>query len=139
LLRLTRPSGPSISFNWTRTGNPASANNLSIGGDMHLHHTNTTGEPLSKHSCKKTRPPLCSSGQGSWLQIQRFGFDSQRYHIFRGVVGLKRGPHTLVSLIDHLCCLAVKVPAYRSRGPGSIPDATRFSEKWVCNGVHSAS
>jgi hypothetical protein len=29
---------------------------------------------------------------------------------------------------------------YRSRGPGSIPGATRFSEKWwVWNGVHSAS
>jgi hypothetical protein len=26
-------------------------------------------------------------------------------------------------------CLVVGVPAYRSRGPGSIPDATRFSEK----------
>jgi hypothetical protein len=36
--------------------------------------------------------------------------------------------------------LVVRVPGYRSRGPGSIPDATRFSEKqWVCKGVHSAS
>jgi hypothetical protein len=25
--------------------------------------------------------------------------------------------------------LVVRVPGYRSRGPGSIPDATRFSEK----------
>jgi hypothetical protein len=25
--------------------------------------------------------------------------------------------------------LAVRVPGYRSRGPGSIPGATRFSEK----------
>jgi hypothetical protein len=34
----------------------------------------------------------------------------------------------------------VRVPGHRSRGPGSIPDATRFSEKeWVWNGVHSAS
>jgi hypothetical protein len=33
-----------------------------------------------------------------------------------------------------------RVPGYRSRGLGSIPDATRFSEKqWVWNGVHSAS
>jgi hypothetical protein len=36
--------------------------------------------------------------------------------------------------------LVVKVPGHRSTGPGSIPDATRFSEKlWVWNGVHSAS
>jgi hypothetical protein len=34
----------------------------------------------------------------------------------------------------------VRVPGYRSRGPGSIPGVTRFSEKqWVWNGVHSAS
>jgi hypothetical protein len=31
-------------------------------------------------------------------------------------------------LHDRLCGLVVKVPGYRSRGPGSIP-ATRFSEK----------
>jgi hypothetical protein len=33
------------------------------------------------------------------------------------------------------CCLVVRVPGYRSRDPGSIPCATRFSEKkWVWNG-----
>jgi hypothetical protein len=30
---------------------------------------------------------------------------------------------------DRLCRLVVRVPGYRSRGLGSIPDATRFSEK----------
>jgi hypothetical protein len=30
---------------------------------------------------------------------------------------------------DHLCGLVVRVPGYRSRGPGSIADAARFSEK----------
>jgi hypothetical protein len=30
---------------------------------------------------------------------------------------------------DRLCGLVVKVPSYRSTGPGSIPGATRFSEK----------
>jgi hypothetical protein len=34
--------------------------------------------------------------------------------------------------------LVFRVPDYRSRGPGSIPGATRFSAKlWVWNGVHS--
>jgi hypothetical protein len=28
------------------------------------------------------RPPLWYSGQSSWLQIQRSGFDSRRYQIF---------------------------------------------------------
>jgi hypothetical protein len=41
---------------------------------------------------------------------------------------------------DHLCSLGVRVPGYRSRGPGFDSGATRFSEKyWVWNGVHSAS
>jgi hypothetical protein len=31
---------------------------------------------------------------------------------------------------DRLCGLVVRVTGYRSRGPGSIPDATRFSEKY---------
>jgi hypothetical protein len=30
---------------------------------------------------------------------------------------------------DHLCGLVVRVPGYRSRGPGLVPDATRFYEK----------
>jgi hypothetical protein len=30
---------------------------------------------------------------------------------------------------DRLCGLVASVPRYRSRGPGSIPGATRFSEK----------
>jgi hypothetical protein len=30
---------------------------------------------------------------------------------------------------DHTCGLVVRVPGYSSRGPGSIPCATRFSEK----------
>jgi hypothetical protein len=43
------------------------------------------------------RPPLWSSGQRSWLQIQRSGFDSRRYQIFCEVVGLERGPLSLMS------------------------------------------
>jgi hypothetical protein len=31
--------------------------------------------------------------------------------------------------VDRLCGLLVRVPGYISRGPGSIPGATRFSEK----------
>jgi hypothetical protein len=35
----------------------------------------------------------------------------------------------VVSAVDSLCGLVVRVPGYRSRGLGSIPGATRFSEK----------
>jgi hypothetical protein len=34
-----------------------------------------------------------------------------------------------VDFVDRLCGLVVRVPGYRSRCPGSIPCATRFSEK----------
>jgi hypothetical protein len=41
--------------------------------------------------------------------------------------------------LDRLCGLVARIPGYRSRGPGSIPEATGFSEKqWLWNGVHSA-
>jgi hypothetical protein len=45
-------------------------------------------------------PPLWSSGH--WLQIQRSGFDSWRYQIFWKVVGLERGPLSLVSTIEEI-------------------------------------
>jgi hypothetical protein len=45
------------------------------------------------------------------------------------VVGLERGPLSLVSTTDHLIGLVVRVLGYRSRGLGSIPGTTRFSKK----------
>jgi hypothetical protein len=47
-------------------------------------------------------PPLWSSGQSSWLQIRRPGFDSWHYQIFWEVVGLERGPLSLVSTTEEL-------------------------------------
>jgi hypothetical protein len=35
----------------------------------------------------------------------------------------------MFSYFDRLCGLVVRVPGYKSRGPGSIPGTTRFSEK----------
>jgi hypothetical protein len=56
---------------------------------------------------------------------------------------MKQGRYKRTELIlmkvngDRLCGLVVRVPGYRSRGPGSIPGDTRFSEKQlVWNGVH---
>jgi hypothetical protein len=51
---------------------------------------------------EESRPPLWSSGQSSWLQIQRCGFDSRRY------VGLERGPLSLMSTIEELLVLGRK-------------------------------
>jgi hypothetical protein len=47
-------------------------------------------------------PPLWSSDQSSWLQIQRSEFDFRRYQIFLEVVGLERGQLSLVSTIGEL-------------------------------------
>jgi hypothetical protein len=46
-------------------------------------------------------PPLWPTDQSSWLRIQRSGFDSRRYQIF-WVVGLERGPLTLVRITEEL-------------------------------------
>jgi hypothetical protein len=35
----------------------------------------------------------------------------------------------LCHVVDRICGLVVRVPAYRSRGPGSITGASRYSEK----------
>jgi hypothetical protein len=59
----------------------------------------------------KGRPPLWSSRQSSWLQIQRSGFYSWRYQIFWEVVGLKRGPLSLVSTIRSYLKEKVAAPA----------------------------
>jgi hypothetical protein len=40
---------------------------------------------------------MWSSGQGSWLQIQRSEFDSRHYQIFWEVLSLERGPLSVVS------------------------------------------
>jgi hypothetical protein len=46
----------------------------------------------------------------------------------------------IFQMLDNLCGLVAWVPGYRSRGLGSFPGTTRFSEKyWAWNGVHSAS
>jgi hypothetical protein len=57
-------------------------------------------------------PPLWSSGQSSWLQIRRLGFDSRHYQRKNKVVGLEWGPLSLVStteeLLDRKVAAAVK-------------------------------
>jgi hypothetical protein len=54
------------------------------------------------------RPPLWSSGQSSWLQIRRPGFDSRHYQ--KKVLGLERGPLSLVSTTEELLDRKVAAP-----------------------------
>jgi hypothetical protein len=48
------------------------------------------------------RLSLWSSGQSSWLQTQRPGFDSHLYQIFWEVVGLELGLFSLASTTEEL-------------------------------------
>jgi hypothetical protein len=45
------------------------------------------------------------------------------------IMKLAEDKSTDFSMLFRLCGLVVRVPGYRSRGPGLIPGATRFSEK----------
>jgi hypothetical protein len=73
-------------------------------------------------------PPLWSGGQSSWLQIQRAGFDSRRYHIFLEVAGLERGPLRLISTIGELLKRKTSGLEIRDYGlRGSSAQTTRHS------------
>jgi hypothetical protein len=54
-------------------------------------------------------PPLWSSGQSSWLQIRKPGFVSRHYQK-KKVVGLERGPLSLVSTTEELLDRKVAAP-----------------------------
>jgi hypothetical protein len=66
----------------------------------------------------ESRPPLWSSGQNSWLQIQSSGFGSRRYQIFWEVVELERDPLSLASTIEELLGRKSKVFGLESREYG---------------------
>jgi hypothetical protein len=82
------------------------------------------------------RPPLWSSGQSSWLQIERPGFDSRPYQIFWKVVGLERHPLSLMSTIEELLerensgsCLESR--KYDRRDPSRWPCDIFYQQKLV--------
>jgi hypothetical protein len=72
------------------------------------------------------RPPLWSSDQSSLLQIQRSGFDSRPYQIFWEVVGLERGPISLVSTIEELLEIKSSGSGLESREYGR-----RIPSRWT--------
>jgi hypothetical protein len=58
------------------------------------------------------------TGQSSWLQIHRSGFDSRHYQIFREVLGLERGPLNLMSITEKLLGKKSSVPGLENRDYG---------------------
>jgi hypothetical protein len=78
------------------------------------------------------RPPLWSSGQSSWLQIRRPGFDSRHYQK-KKVVGLERDPLSLVStteeLLDKSSGSCLENREYCRRDPSRWPRGTLYLQK----------
>jgi hypothetical protein len=90
------------------------------------------------------RPPLWSSGQSSLpqIQIQRFGFDFRRYQIFWQVVGLERGPVSLMSTTEELLKRkssgsGLESREYGSRDPSRWPRGTLYSQKLALSSLTS--
>jgi hypothetical protein len=78
------------------------------------------------------RTPLWSSCQSSWLQIQRTGFDSQSYNFFWQVVGLERGPLSLVIIIEELLERKINGSGLEKREYGH-----KYLSSWQCGTLYS--
>jgi hypothetical protein len=74
--------------------------------------------PANSKAVLRFKRPFCNNldhlcGQSSWLQIRGPGFDSRHYQIFwkkKTVVGLERGPVSLVSTTEELLDRKVAPP-----------------------------
>jgi hypothetical protein len=97
---------------------------------------------------EKSRPPLWSSGQSSWLQILRSGFDSRRYQVSWEVVGLEWGPLSLVSATKELLGRksigsGLENREYSRKDPSRWPHGTLYPQKlaltWPTIGSRSVS
>jgi hypothetical protein len=79
-------------------------------------------------------PPLWSSGQSSWVHIQRSWFYSRRYQIFWEVVGLEPGPLSVVSTIEELLGRnssgsGLESREYGRRNPSRWPRGSLYPQK----------
>jgi hypothetical protein len=77
---------------------------------------------------------LLSGGQIFWLQFRRFGFDSRRYQIFWQIMGLERGPLSLVSTTEKLLernssGSGLEIREYGLRDPSRWPRRTLYPQK----------
>jgi hypothetical protein len=74
------------------------------------HFCHKSATQCGKHEERIGNTDLRSSGQSSWLQIRRPGFDLRHYPK-KKVMGLERGPLGLVSTTEELLNRKVAAPA----------------------------
>jgi hypothetical protein len=80
------------------------------------------------------RLPLWSSGQSSWLQIQRSQVQFPALQNFWEVVGLEQGLLSLVSTIEELLeikssCTGLEIREYGHRDPSRWPCSAHYLQK----------
>jgi hypothetical protein len=91
---------------------------------------------------EESRPHLWSNSQRSFLQIQRSGFDYRNYQIFWEIVGLKRGPPSLVRTTEELLerkssGSGLENRDYRRRDPSLWPRGTLYPQKLALTSLTS--
>jgi hypothetical protein len=85
---------------------------------------------------EESRPPLLSSGQSSWLQIQRSRFDFRQYQIFWEVVGLEQGPLSLMSTTEELLETKSSGSGLETKNTALGIHHTDFVEPSICKTWH---
>jgi hypothetical protein len=80
---------------------------------QHIHNSLSGNQFQFVDSFNLIRPPLWSSGQSSWLQIRRPGFDSRHYQK-KKVVTLEWSPISLVSTTEEPLDRKVAAPVYKT-------------------------
>jgi hypothetical protein len=93
-----------------------------------------TGLVFSKTMLSTRGPPLWSSGQSSWLQVQTPRFDSRRYQIFWEVMSLERE-----LLGRKSSCSSVESREYERRDVSGWPRETLYSQKSALTSLTSGS
>jgi hypothetical protein len=86
---------------------PPFSRNTAAPPEFSVHVTEVFNATFLEDGLTRT-PPLWSSGQSSCLEIRRPRFDSRHYQ--KKVVGLERGPLSLVSTTEELLDRKIAAP-----------------------------
>jgi hypothetical protein len=110
LLTAERVNKPSTSLWWRKMKSETVTAGVPLCDKLRLPYFLATESQMavSLPALRSSPPSLLGrflvwpSGQSSWLQIRRSGFDSERYQIFWEAVGLEQGPLSPVSTTEEL-------------------------------------